>query len=66
MPFATTLKWNRARGFGLLAIDGAQEVDIFVHCSALQGGITLLHDGERVSFEYGKHPIPSKSKNSAA
>ena len=49
----TTLRWNRARGFGIAVSDDNQDLDIFVHHSALPKGIIRLIEGQRIEFELG-------------
>lgn len=42
--------WDDAKGFGFLVPD-AGGGDVFVHVSALAGGLTELAEGERVTFD---------------
>ncbi len=46
-----TVKWfNSEKGYGVIAVDGGQ--DVFVHFSAIQmDGYKSLEDGQRVEFE---------------
>ena len=46
------MKWfNADKGFGFVAIDGAQK-DAFVHVSVLQRcGLTTLSEGQRVNVD---------------
>lgn len=47
-----TVKWfNSAKGFGFIQPDDGSK-DAFVHISAVErAGLSLLHEGQRVSFE---------------
>lgn len=46
-----TVKWfNSAKGYGFIAVDGAQ--DVFVHFSAIEGnGYRELVEGQRVELD---------------
>jgi len=46
-----TVKWfNADKGYGLITVDGGE--DVFVHFSAIQGeGFKTLDEGQRVEFE---------------
>lgn len=52
MIYGTVKFWDRARAFGFASIDGSEQ-DIFIHVTALSGGMSELTEGERVSFEIG-------------
>jgi CspA family cold shock protein len=47
-----TVKWyNASKGYGFITPDGGGK-DVFVHASSLQeSGISLLREGDRLSFE---------------
>lgn len=46
-----TVKWfSDEKGYGFIAPDD-QSKDLFVHYSALTGGVRSLHEGEKVQFE---------------
>ena len=46
-----TVKWfNSEKGFGLITVEGGN--DVFAHFSAIQGeGFKTLEEGQQVSFE---------------
>ena len=51
-----TVKWfNNEKGYGVIAVDGGQ--DVFVHYSAIQAdGYRSLDEGQRVEFEVAQGP----------
>ncbi len=50
-----TIKWfNRAKGYGFINTDEAQQ-DMFVHISAVEkAGLVALYEGQRVSYEVNR------------
>lgn len=52
-----TVKWfNAEKGFGFIAVDGAQE-DVFVHYSAIESsGFRSLDEGQAVDFDIVQGP----------
>lgn len=51
-----TVKWfSDEKGFGFIAPDD-QSKDLFVHYSALTGGVRSLREGEKVQFETEQGP----------
>jgi len=52
-----TVKWfNAEKGFGFIAVDGAQE-DVFVHYSAIESsGFRSLDEGQAVEFDIVQGP----------
>lgn len=52
--------FNQDKGFGFITPDDGGQ-DVFVHVSAVQG-LTLLRDGQKVSYEVGQDRKTGKSK----
>ena len=51
MATGTVKFFNSQKGFGFITPDEGG-TDVFVHVSAVeQGGLTTLHEGQRVSFD---------------
>lgn len=51
MPTGTVKWFNKVKGYGFIAPDGASK-DVFVHVSAVErSGLNSLNEGQRVSFE---------------
>ncbi|MEL4357580.1 MULTISPECIES: cold-shock protein [unclassified Luteococcus] len=52
-----TVKWfNAEKGFGFIAVDGANE-DVFVHYSAIESsGFRSLDEGQAVEFDVVQGP----------
>ena len=45
-----TVKWfNGERGYGFIAVEGSP--DVFVHVSAITGGVPSLKEGQKVEFD---------------
>lgn len=57
------VKWfNDAKGFGF--ITGDDEVDVFVHYSAIEGsGFKTLKDGDRVKYDVVSVPKGLQAQN---
>ena len=56
------VKWfNEKKGYGFILQDGGK--DIFVHYTAIQDGIKILKEGQRVRFEIEKAPKGQQAKN---
>ncbi|MEW6755182.1 MAG: cold-shock protein [Candidatus Latescibacterota bacterium] len=54
MAHTGTVKWYNAKlGYGFIQRDGGE--DVFVHHSAIRGGVDLV-EGERVRFEVAPGP----------
>jgi cold shock protein len=61
MTLTGTVRMYRTdNGWGFIQIDGGMG-DIFVHHSALAGGVVQLVPGQRVSFSEGTNPKNGKS-----
>ncbi|MBN1642090.1 MAG: cold-shock protein [Anaerolineae bacterium] len=58
-----TVKWfNRSKGYGFIAREGAE--DVFVHYSAIQGaGFRNLDEGQRVEFTVEQGPKGLQAAN---
>lgn len=57
-----TVKWfDDTRGFGFISQPGGE--DIFVHFSAIQGGNTVLREGQRVRFDIVQSLKGNKATN---
>ena len=51
MPIGTVKFFNAQKGFGFIGPDDGG-ADVFVHVTAVeQAGLTILHEGQRVSFD---------------
>lgn len=60
-----TVKWfNDEKGFGFIAPD-EQGKDLFVHYSALTGGLRSLQEGDKVEFETEQGPKGPAAKSVA-
>ena len=52
---------NEQKGFGFIGPDDGSP-DVFVHISAVErAGMTTLHEGQRISFEFVKDPRKGKT-----
>ncbi|MEV4609434.1 cold-shock protein [Neorhizobium sp. LMR1-1-1.1] len=60
MANGTVKFFNQDKGFGFITPDDGGQ-DVFVHVSAVQG-LTLLRDGQKVSYEVGQDRKTGKSK----
>jgi CspA family cold shock protein len=58
-----TVKWfNRSKGYGFIAREGAE--DVFVHYSAIEGmGFKNLDEGQRVEFSVEQGPKGLQATN---
>ncbi len=58
-----TVKWfNRSKGYGFIAREGAE--DVFVHYSAIEGmGFKTLDEGQRVEFSVEQGPTGLQATN---
>ena len=58
-----TVKWfNDAKGYGILQVEGGE--DVFVHYSAIQAqGFKSLAEGDKVEFEVTKGPKGLQASN---
>ena len=58
-----TVKWfNDAKGFGIIAQEGGE--DVFCHHTAIQAnGFRTLAEGQRVEFEVAKGPKGLQAQN---
>ena len=52
-----TVKWfNAEKGYGFIAVDGADE-DVFVHYTAIEAsGFRTLDEGQKVEFDITQGP----------
>jgi CspA family cold shock protein len=58
-----TVSWYDAeKGFGFVAPDAGGE-DVFVHVSALSGGLAELSEGDRVTYDVGSGPRGPQARN---
>jgi cold shock protein len=63
MATGTVKFFNEQKGFGFIEVDGGGP-DMFVHISEVEkGGISTLHEGQKVSFD--SMTDPRKGKESA-
>ena len=61
MPIGTVKFFNGGKGYGFIAPDDGGD-DVFVHVSEVQrGGMQLLTEGQRVSFETKVDPKRGKT-----
>ena len=53
-----TVKWfNAEKGYGFIAVDGADNEDVFVHYTAIDSsGFRSLDEGQIVEFEIAEGP----------
>ena len=58
-----TVKWfNDAKGYGIIQVEGGE--DVFVHYSAIQAqGFKSLAEGDKVEFEVTKGPKGLQASN---
>jgi len=54
--------WMDTKGYGFITVEG-DDKGIFVHNSALQGGIKSLKTGQKVKFEVEETPKGKSAKN---
>ncbi len=60
MIMGTVKFYNTSRGYGFIQPDGGDQ-DVFVHATALErAGISLLRDGQKVSFDTATDPKSGK------
>jgi cold shock protein len=57
-----TVKWfNDTKSFGFIEVEGKD--DVFVHSSALTGGLVTLTEGDEVEFELVQSEKGPKAEN---
>jgi CspA family cold shock protein len=57
-----TVKWyNPKKGYGF--IQGDDEVDVFIHHSAIPEGTGYIHEGDKVEYEVEKTDRGLNAKN---
>ncbi|MEA1913602.1 MAG: cold-shock protein [candidate division WOR-3 bacterium] len=57
-----TVKWfSDRKGYGFIAMDDAN--DVFVHSSALSGGLVTLNEGDEVEFDVVEGKKGPKAEN---
>ena len=61
MTVGTVKFFNEQKGFGFISPEDGGP-DVFVHISAVErAGMTTLHEGQRISFEFVKDPRKGKT-----
>ena len=63
MTIGTVKFFNTTKGFGFIAPEGGGK-DVFVHATAVEtSGLSVLSEGQRVSFDIQPDPKGSKAVN---
>ena len=61
MKQGTVKFFNSTKGFGFIKNDETED-EIFVHVTALNGGLKELNEGQKVTYEVEKDPKSNKDR----